>query len=263
MMRLTINRYFILICLCAVFPFIGSAQYLVRQDFSFWGWFQLEKKVGQKHYVDFQLQTRFNQNSTTFQRNSFYFLYGINITKKLNAEALYQLSTNYTGNQHAFYIGSTYKLSVTSKFSVYARTALQYTRNDFSGFYVQDEPFSEWRNRIRLAYSFNKVYGMNISVEPYLRFNPSTPLFLSRVRFVSQFNVKYNKYNSFNLYYLIEPDWSSRTKPRTDYVLGLTYKINLPDKLKDFKKFFKTKYFKKKNKEKDEEQQEPGRDTYN
>lgn len=260
-MRLMINSRRLIACLCFVVPFMASAQYVIRQDFSFWGWIQLEKKIGEKHYVDFQWQTRFNQNATSFQRNSFYFLYGISLTKKWNAEALYQLSTNYTGNQHAFYIGSTYKLNVTNNLSVYARTALQYTRNGFSGFYDQDEPFAEWRNRIRLTYSFNKVYALSISGEPYLRFNTSTPLFLSRVRFVSQFNFKYNKYNSFNLYYLIEPDWSSRTKPRTDYVLGLTYKVNLPSKRKEFKKFFKTKYFKKK--EKDDEQQEQGRDTYN
>jgi hypothetical protein len=37
----------------------------------------------------------------------------------------------------------------------------------------------------------------------------------------------------------VEPDVITYKTPKTDYVIGLSYSIKLPNKWKDFKKFYK------------------------
>lgn len=210
-----------------------------EKDFSTWGWIQLEKQTFKHQYVSFQYQVRYDNNGSTFDRSNFYLGYGFDYLKNFNTEVLYQFSTDYKKDQHTFYAGTTYKIKLFEKTSLFVRTAVQHTQNYFTGDFETDKPLTEWRNRFRLSYAINKKFSTTISAEPYLAFDRINPAHISRIRYVNQFNYRFNKYQDFSLFYLVEPDVITYKTPKTDFVLGLTYSVKLPNKWKTFKKFFK------------------------
>lgn len=210
-----------------------------KQDFSLWTWVQVEKKLHNKQYIEFQYQVRFDQNATQFNRSNIYFIYGKNFGRHVNAEVLYQLNENYIKDQHTFYLGLTYKTVLFRHASVAFRTAVQNTRNHFTGDYGADKPRTEWRNRIRFTYKLSKPLSISASAEPYLLFKPMEEPYLSRIRYVAQVAYKYNKYQKFTLFYLIQPTLITDSRPKTNFVLGLAYHITLPNKAKGYQKFFR------------------------
>jgi len=210
-----------------------------KEDFSSWGWIQVEKQTFKHQYVSLQYQVRYDNYGFTFDRSNFYLGYGIDYFKKFNTEVVYQYSTSVKKDEHTFFIGTTYKTKLFKKTSLFFRTAVQHTQNYFTGDPIADKPITEWRNRIRLSYSITKKYAATISAEPYLAYDRIHPGHLSRIRYVSQLNYKFNKYNNVSLFYLVEPDVITYKTPKTDYVIGLSYSIKLPNKWKDFKKFYK------------------------
>ena len=77
------------------------------------------------------------------------------------------------------------------------------------------------------------------------------------MRYVTQLNMHYNKYQSINLFYLYEPDIVKFGQKNKDYVLGITYQVKLPDKYKNYKNMFEPKFL---NKDRDLEKE--NNDTY-
>lgn len=220
-----------------------------KKDFSAWGWIQLEKQTVKNQYITAQYQIRYSNNATVFDRSNFYLGYGFNYLKNFNTEVLYQYNSNYKVDQNTFYFGTSYKFKLFKNTSCFIRTAVQHTQNYFTGDYQADEPITEWRNRLRISYAINKAYSATISAEPYLAFDYMHSGYLSRVRYVSQLNLKYNKYQNFSLFYMIQPDEVTFKTPKIEYVLGLTYSIKLPNKWKDFKKFYYPKFLEYKDKQ--------------
>lgn len=212
-----------------------------KQDLALWPWIQIEKKIGRHQYVEFQYQVRFNNHISQYNRSNYYFMYGIDFLKHFQAEGLYQLNSNPKADEHTFFAGLTYKQNISQHVSLLYRSSFQTTRNDFTGDKHVDKPYSEWRNRLRSIYKFNNVYSVSLSAEPYLKITDKHPVYLSRIRFVSQFSYRFNKYQTFSAFYLLEPDIVYYSTPSTDHVIGLAYHFTLPDKMKSFKKIFKPK----------------------
>ncbi|NUM31002.1 MAG: DUF2490 domain-containing protein [Bacteroidetes bacterium] len=238
-MKISNLNIILFVVLIIAISYKSNAQENTKKDFSLWTWFQLEKKIGKKHSIEFQYQARFNQNVTQFNRSNFYFMYGLDFKKKYNAEILYQLTTNHKTDQHTFFFGLTYKHPLTRRTSFFYRTSVQAVRNYFTGEMYSDKPYVEFRNRVRFSYKINKMFGMAVSGEPYIKHSYKHYAYLSRIRFVTHLNYKYNKYQSFAAFYLIEPDIISFSQPKIDFVLGITYHLKVPGKKKNFKNFFK------------------------
>lgn len=212
-----------------------------KQDLGLWTWVQVEKNMKKGQYFEFQYQIRFTENISQFDRSNLYFIYGKTFfRKRLQAEALYQLNLNHVADQHTLFLGLTYKQKLKGPFALYFRSAVQYIRNDFTGVPAIDKPYIEWRNRVRFIYKMNNLFSTSVSGEPYLRFNNVDRGRLSRARFVWNFNYRFNKFQTFSVFYLIQPDIIS-SNPKTNYVIGLTYHVRLPNKKKERKKFFNPK----------------------
>jgi hypothetical protein len=254
------NYYFIFTFISLIISKFGQSQSSIAQDFAIWNWVQIEKKIAPTHYVNFQYQIRFVENAQQFGRSNIYFSYSKDFSRNYHSEILYQLNTNLRNDQHTIYWGHTYKQLVNRKFTLFFRSAIQHTQRQFTKEIRIDKPSTEWRNRIRLAYKINKIFTITQSAEVYLKNTPLQPIHWSRMRYVSQLNFRYNKYQSFHLFYLVEPDLISYKQRETDYVLGFTYKIKLPNKWKDYKKLYQPK-FKKPFQWQDDYEKE-NRDTY-
>ncbi len=213
------------------------AQKESKNDLFFWNWYQINYKVTKKDYVSFQFQNRLKENMSTFNKNNFYFIAGRNINKKINIEALYQLTTNYTNDNHTFYVGLTYKHKIND-LKIHFRSSVQHIRNYFTGNYKIDKPFFEWRNRLRIFYPLSNSFSVSLSTEPYIKFEAIHQPYFSRIRNVAQFSYDLNRYQSVSLFYLYEPEIITFSSPKNDYVLGFTYQLMLPRKWKKMKKVF-------------------------
>jgi hypothetical protein len=222
-------------------PALTDAQNLRKKDFSVWTWVQVQKKISKKQYIELQYQVRFDQNASQFNRSNIYFIYGNNFRKHFNLELLYQLNENYRKDQHTFYAGLTYRQSILPHLSVAVRTAVQSTRNYFTGDVYADKLYTEWRSRMRLTYNIYKPFDLSVSAEPYLLFKSARAPYLSRVRYVTQLSYKYNRIQKFTLFYLIQPDVISHHVPKINHVLGMAYHFTLPEEPGSFKKHFDTK----------------------
>lgn len=207
-------------------------------DFSFWNWYQLQYFFNKHDYVNFQYQYRLNQNASQFDKSNFYFIYGKNFNKHINLELLYQFTTSRRRDNHTFYIGGIYRFKL-KKIQLNYRLSIQHIRYYLTGNEELDNSFSELRNRIRLTYPLNKKIDVSLSTEPYLKFSNFENLRISRLRNVASVSYELNNYQSVSLFYLFEPEFVRTGLPNNDYVLGLTYQINLPKKLKKIGKIFK------------------------
>ena len=228
----------------------------MNNDFSTWFWIQTKYNFKKKNTLNLQFQSRFNQNSTSFDKNNFYLSFERKLAKKVHAEGLYQFSTSHDSDQHTLYAGLTFKIKF-KPFVLFYRTAIQHKQNYFSRNPFIDNPFNEWRNRLRLSYSPNEKWTFSISTEPYLFFSNFQTSHFSRIRNVIQSNYSLNPFHSISLFYLLEPTLNFEHSKKNDFVLGLTYQIVIPKKKKDKKHFFDFKP--KKEKEEKPEQ----KDTFN
>ena len=224
--------------LCFVFSIQCNAQQLYKKDLAFWPWLELYKNLGKKSYATIQYQLRLDNNITQFNSSNYYFMFGHNPCKRWNVEGLYQINTNFRRNFHTIYGGVTYTVKY-KKFSFYLRTAYQHNRYYFSGVPALDRPSNEWRNRLRVKYSINKVFELSGSLEPTV-FLSKVRTYVEKVRFAGQFITNINKYQNIRIFYLLQPDITSNS-PKLSNVLGITYQITLPDKLKQYDKLFKPK----------------------
>ncbi len=207
----------------------------------FWTWYsiQVQKSTFDYQYASVQCQLRYNDNASTFNRTNLYFTYGYDWTNNLNVELIYQLNMNYDVNQHTIYLSATRKFKLHDKLNFYFRSKIQHTQNYFTGDYSIDEPLTVWRNRFRFTYRFNKQYSLALSAEPYLAFDGTHRWYWSRTRYVAQGTYRMNKFNSMSIFYLVQPDVIDFGTPGTNYALGLTYSLTLPDRPKDYARLFK------------------------
>lgn len=226
-------------------PAIVQGQRGRAEDLAFWPWLQVEKKIGRISSAEVQCQLRFNENISQFQRANFYFKYGLNLKNGYQVDLLYQLNTNHQVDQHTFFLGVTHRWKLTPKTNLYYRSAFQYIRNYFTGDVQIDEPYVEWRNRLRIKTDLGSHFAMAVSVEPYVRYVTFQPPVVSRARLIVLGEYEFNKYQTYSAYMLIQPDIVSNSFPETDYVIGLTWHMRLPDTWKGFSKLFKARKSKK------------------
>jgi hypothetical protein len=227
----------------------SKAQIHTPQDLAGWGWVQVYKTLDSNKYVSAQYELRLDNNCSTFQSSNFYFVGGINLNKNLNIEALYQFNSNYYKNLNTLYAGITYRIKLNKRFSCYVRTAYQFNQNHLFNAEYKTNPYSEWRNRVRLKYKLNKRISLTFSAEPTIHLNLIQHLtYLDKIRFVGQVSWQYNKYSSFTPFYMVQPQIQAlKGTPGVNYMIGLTYQINLPKKWKKFDSIFKYDSKKKQN----------------
>ncbi len=207
-------------------------------DFSVWTWNQFYYHFDKSHYASVQYQARFNENASLFDCANLYFIYGYNPNKKSNVEFLYQLKTDRSNDVHTLYVGYTRKINIKAV-NLYARVAFQHNRSYFSMNELYDQSYNEARFRLRAKYEINKVFSTSISAEPTFELNGKESPYIDKIRYVGQLGMQYNRFQSFTLFYIYQPDIHSFWVPQTNYVLGLAYEISLKGKMKKLDKFFK------------------------
>lgn len=217
----------------------------VDHDLSFWNWYQVEYNFNKHHYVNVQFQYRLNHQFHDFDKSNLYFTYGRNIGKNWNAECLYQFTTNYDLDSHTLYAGITYRLKLGSC-KLYYRMSAQHIRNYFTGEYATDQPYTEFRNRLRLVVPISKSVDMGISTEPYIKFSSIRAAYCSRMRSVLQFNYALNNYQSVTAFLMYEPSVTTFAQRHTDEVIGLTWQLSIPKKFRHLKRLYKMSSGKKK-----------------
>lgn len=244
-MRVRLLVYWIIFLFILLNGIVAKASEIEAErptDLSLWTWFQVYKDLGENSYMSVQYQLRKNNNMSTFQANNFYFIYGYNLTKRASIETLYQVNTNHTRSVHTLYLGLTRQFKINKRVSLYGRTAIQHSRN-YAGIYQSNDALMyDWRNRLRVKFKFNKSLSYALSAEPTIRFSPAYGLFVDKIRFTNQLSFNYNKYQSVTLFYIYQPDFVTYFKPKTSYVLGITYQLNLPNSFKKYKKILKPNF---------------------
>ena len=216
--------------------FLGLAQ--KPSDFSLWTSTQLYYYFDKSNYASFQYQNRFNENASQFDNANLYFIYGHNFNKKNNVEVYYRFRTNYDEDVHTFFCGYNRKIKL-KYFNLNGRVALQHNRNYFTSKEDLDQSLTRARFRLRAKYEINKVFATTISAEPMVDLNGLESPNIDRIRYVAQFIMQYNKYQSVTLFYNYQPDIHSFSVPEVNYVFGINYEIILPSKSKSYKKLFK------------------------
>ena len=232
-------RCFLLIALITLLT-KGSFAQSASNDFSSWYWLQLSKDISNDEYVSVQYQSRFDNNTTQFDASNFYVMMGTNRFLNLNMEGLYQYRTSYSKDNHTLYFGATRKWGY-KKWNIYVRSAYQHTRDYFSGDTRFDHPIHEWRNRLRVRYKLNKSFNLAFSAEPTWELNDLNNIYIDKIRYMAVAEMNYNKYHSFTLFYFYQPNVFNPSNLKANYVLGMTYQIFLPEKLKKIKNFYKPK----------------------
>jgi hypothetical protein len=225
----------------------GYTQIEYEKDFNYWGWIQAYKKTGKNGYASVQYQVRLNNNWSSFSQSNIYGLYGFDYKKHWNMEGLFQYNTNHQRDLFTFYTGLTYKKNF-GKFGLQGRTAWQYSRFHFTGDYLADKPYHEFRNRVRASYKFNNFFSNSIAIEPTIFLNNQKHNW-EKIRFTYQFTIQPNKYQSFTLFYMIQPELTIVGSPGLNYVLGTTYQIKLPRKIKKWDNALREPFFENNEKE--------------
>lgn len=224
--------------LCMMFLLLSCAEVNAQRstDISMWDWFQVYKNTGNKTYLSFQYQARFNNRISAFNSANYYAVFGKNFKHHLNIEAVLQMNTNHKRDSYTGYLGITKRWDY-KRFFFYVRPSVQYTRSFFTGDYSIDHPLNEFRTRFKIRYAINKHFLIAGFTEPYISFSALRPSYFERVRNGMQLDFQYNKYNTFTLFYLFQPDVTSYSNLSTSQVLGLTYRVDIPKKWKKFLKY--------------------------
>lgn len=218
------------------------------EDFSTWYWLQLKYKASKKWNINAQFQSRFNHNSVDFDKSNFFLSGEYKITSGLSVELLGQYTTTYTSNQYTLYSGLTYRFNF-KLIQLYFRTSFQTKTNHFSTDFNYNNPYSEWRNRLRMSIPIHKDWILSFSLEPYLNLQKNKTAYFSRIRNIAQLSYNINNFNMVTMFYLVEPTLNADYSNNNNYVLGFTYQISIPKKSSDWKHFFDLKDNKKNKKE--------------
>lgn len=225
-----------------IISFVLSAAFGQAQthpmDLGFWGWIKVNKQISKRQTIGVQYQVRLKDNWRQFDRNNFYVNYAYDFKHKLTGELLYQWNTNYTMDQHTFYVGLSKKVDF-GKSSFIVRSAFQYIRNMHNIQALGYAPYLEWRNRIRFKYALSKRFSGSVSGEPYLHFDHfSSPIRVSRTRYIAQIDYLYNKNTTLSVYFLMQPSPSNHAPSSIKNVIGFTYQLDLPKKHTAIEKLF-------------------------
>jgi hypothetical protein len=217
-------------------------------DFSTWYWLQFKYKASKNLNLNAQFQSRFNHNSNDFDKSNFFLSGEYKFTNHLSAELLTQYTTSYTNNQYTFYTGINYRFNIGFMQLNY-RSSIQTKTNHFSADFNYNNPYSEWRNRLRLNIPYHQDWVFSISTEPYLNLEKNKSAYFSRIRNIAQVSYNFNEFQTMSVFYLVEPTLNASYSNQNNFVLGFTYQISFPKKVAKLKHFFDVKKDKKQSKE--------------
>ena len=226
-----------------------------KQDYQTWLWFQVDKDFTKHINLGVQYQERIDATNYSFKWSYFYLNGEYKLNKHFNVQAVYQYCTSYQFDLHSFYVGATGKMGI-GRWKFALRTAWQNEIVHFSPKYADEqgnETKYEWRNRATVRYKlFSNITAFAFS-EPYLRYGYRDP-YIDKIRSGFGIDYDFNKYNTFTLYYLMQPEYDIKSQTIQN-VLGFVYSVSLPRKKMKWHKFFnpkKTKVIEEDTPEKDE-----------
>ena len=115
------------------------------------------------------------------------------------------------------------------------RTAYFHENEYFARSYEHGHfPTNYWRNRLELRWDFKKNWGAYVTAEAYTLFE-YRGINVRRVAFIGGIEYAFKKMHSINLYYMAQPDFSSKY-PDAVHALALVYCWDIPDSFKKKKK---------------------------
>ena len=216
-----------------------SQGYGYNQDYETWTWFQVEKQFTRHYSLSVEYELRIDNVTKGFTWGYFYLDGEYKFNKYFNTQAVYQYCTSYQFDVQSFYWGITGKYPLGNRWKVAARSAFQDEVVHFSPIYSDEkgnETKYEWRNRVSIRYKvFSNITAFAFA-EPYIRYDYRTP-YMDKMRNGAGFDYDMNKYNSFSLYYLYQPQFDV-TKTTIANIVGVIYSITLPYKKIKWHKFF-------------------------
>jgi len=208
-----------------IFINLLSNTYSQVNDAGLWLSLNIEKKINKKWSLGISQEFRYNENIT--ELGTILTEIGVNyrINKTIRVSGNYRFANkllidNTYNQRHRFFADINLRKKVNSfQFSYRARIQNQFkdlrSRSDEAVFMYY------LRNKISASYNFNKKWNTFFSIENYTPLNVEN-YFTDNVRYSIGTEYSINKFNSLELFYLIQKEYNVNN-PFTDYILGIAY----------------------------------------
>lgn len=215
-----------LIILC--FLFYGNLTAQVN-DAGLWTNLCLEKKLSPSFAVNFNQESRFNENVS--ELGSFFSDIGITykIRKELTVGGNYRftekkrLDDSYS-SRHRYYFDIAYKKKM-NLVSLTFRTRFQSQYADYNSKPDGKVPIYYSRNKLSIKYNTGKRYKPYLASELFYQMNNPNGNEIDNVRYVFGVDYELNKMNSIELFYLLQQEYNVKN-PGRDYVIGIGYTVS-------------------------------------
>lgn len=184
------------------------------------GWYGVGLKfdLPKKWSAEFDYQTRFINDLSTY--NGSYFSVGVNrkIGKLLEAGLEYRLALVEKGTYHRVSLG----LEASKKWKPIElswRILLQNQLQDFVDPTEVNQSEGYWRSRWMIKYDLNKSWELFVATEPVMKFGGNN--FVDNWRNTVGTKVKIAPRTKLELYYIYRPDYAKKTYNRYFHIFGL------------------------------------------
>lgn len=214
--------FFFVIILSISFNFSLKSQV---NDAGLWAGINIEKNITQAVSVEFNHETRFNENIS--EAGSFINEFGVNyrFDKKSRISVFYRLNAQRQLNNmyipvSRFFVDYLYKTSIKSiEVNMRIRTQVQ-QKNTFV-FDSDGNSRSAIRPKLSFKYPVRKF-------QPYLSAEAYFPIFnyeykpIDKLRFAIGTEYSINKQHSFDIRYMVQKEFFTKN-PVTDFIIGIGY----------------------------------------
>jgi hypothetical protein len=197
-------------------------------DFNVWSSLEVSGNLPKKITLNFQVQSRFDQQVTHLKGIYYNIDASKKIKKKWSIEGGIRLNTSDTWNSFRIRIGLAKKIKI-SKFDISFRGLYQVQLNEF-GFdeNYRNLPISSARFRFQVERKLVKHLKMNISTEPLWR-RENMEIYLRRIRNSIGLAYEINKNLTTEISYLFQPQFYPQ---KNINIISISLSYDLPHKKK-------------------------------
>ena len=144
------------------------------------------------------------------------------IIKPLTVGGFYRFSKkkrvdDFYSNRHRYSFYLSYKLKI-KQVKINFREQFQSRYKDIETSATGGIPKNHLRSKISISYNLEKKYTPYVSAELFYEIGE----YIDNVRYKAGVEYEWNKFNTFNLYYMIDKEMNVKN-PWTNYVIGLGY----------------------------------------
>lgn len=191
-------------------------------DAGLWLNVNVEKKITQKFSTQFTHSLRFYENISELGTSFSEIGLSYKIIKPITVGGFYRFSQNkrvddFYSNSHRYSFYLSYKLKV-KQVKINFREQFQSRYKDIETSATGGIPKNHLRSKIALSYNLEKKYTPYVSAELFYEIGE----YIDNVRYKAGVEYEWNKFNIFNLYYMIDKEMNVKN-PWTNYVIGLGY----------------------------------------